>query len=393
MERNKILHNRAEIGLLDLPDNCIDAVITDPPYGLKFMRKAWDYEIPPVSTFAEILRVMKPGAHILCACGTRTQHRMAVNMEDAGFEIRDVICWHYGSGFPKSMNISKALDKTAGIEFNRESASGVGFMNSSGSKGYNVTKNKLIRKGESTDIAKQWDGWGTALKPATEFWTLARKPLSESTVAANILRWEVGGLNIDASRVPFESENDKKSAIYGIGTNIKGGNYGGKKFIQDRSLKVEINEKGRFPANIILDEFMASQLDEQTGLLTTGAQKPVKRKNRTGYTGSMSEDTNYIHEANSGGASRFFYVAKPSAEERGNYNTHPTVKPLALMHYLIKMICPIEPGRVILDPYAGSGTTLIAARQLGLDFIAYEMEADHISIIERRLQDFLGLFI
>ena len=412
---------------------------------------------------------------MLVACGTRTQHRMAVNIEDAGFEIRDVISWHYGEGFPKSMDISKQIDKMNGkhevdlsafgnyikatrksrfmtlskldelmgtntaaswwegrkdgvqlpskstyaklkvilnldnrfddlINWSEAEREKIGEKKSGLSEGTGNSVGKFTdnrnEKGfvditaPSTQDAKLWDGWGTALKPGTEFWTLARKPISESTIAGNVLKWGVGALNIDACRIAFRDDQDFNSATFGTGTNIMGGNYaGGNHTIDSVRKNIEANRAGRFPANVILDEFMAAEMDEQSGHLKAGGSVSGKEPS-TPAKNVYGEYGRHIFKGHgdSGGASRFFYVAKPSAEERKAYNNHPTVKPLALMHYLIKMICPIEPGRVVLDPFAGSGTTLIAARQLGLDFVAYEMEANHIPIIEQRLKDFLGLF-
>jgi len=421
MTLNQIIHGKLEDNIKDLPDNCIDAMPTDPPYGLKFMGKKWDHSVPSVESWKEVYRVLKPGGHMLVACGTRTQHRMVVNIEDAGFEIRDIITWHYGEGFPKSMDISKQIDKEAGAErvvlgINHAAAARNPRPRKISGQNRNFGEDK--RCGEdfsitkaATNAAKAWDGWGTAIKPATEFWTLARKPISEKTVAANVLRWGVGALNIDACRIPFQNDSDFKSATFGTGTNIIGGNYAGGNHKLDSDRKnIEANRRGRFPANIILDQFMAAEMDVQSGERKAGGsvsgnEASLPAKNVYGEYGRRS----FQAHGDSGGASRFFkvikwteedrfwerffYVPKPSPEERKAYNNHPTVKPLALMHYLIKMICPIEPGRVILDPFAGSGTTLIAARQLGLDFVAYEMEAAHIPIIEQRLKDFLGLFI
>ena len=179
----------------------IDLCYTDPPYGISFMGKKWDYDVPSVETWKECLRVLKPGGHILVACGTRTQHRMAVNIEDAGFEIRDIVAWIYGSGFPKSLNIGKAINKIDGVEFIAKPASGVGFMNNDKEDGYHPTINQLEQVGESSIRAKDWEGWGTALKPAMELWTMARKPLSEKNIAENVLKWGTGGINIDGSRV------------------------------------------------------------------------------------------------------------------------------------------------------------------------------------------------
>lgn len=488
MTRNQIILGKCEDELHSLPDNSVDAVVTDPPYGLKFMGKKWDHSVPGPEIWQEVFRVLKPGGHMLVACGTRTQHRMAVNIEDAGFEIRDVIAWHYGEGFPKSMDISKQIDKLNGREIlfahfaehyevkrkekglshNQicEAGKFFGVHNHGGASSnwglglgvptidqWNILQPLLglseeffpliqrveaerakigsrkgsefsYRPGEgnerrlteiieteaATDNAKVCDGWGTALKPATEFWTLARKPISEPNVAVNVLRWGTGAINIDACRIQFRSEKDYQSATFGTGTNIIGGNYAGSNHTLDSDRKnIEANRAGRFPANVILDEFMASQLNEQSGERPAGGSITTVRTGKTkGIYGQYSGGQLVASYGDSGGASRFykviewteedrywerfFYVAKPSSEERRPYNNHPTVKPLALMHFLIKMICPQQPGRIVLDPFAGSGTTLIAARQLGLDFVAYEMEALHIPIIEQRLKDFLGLF-
>lgn len=170
------------VTLRGMADNSVDSIVTDPPYGLAFMGKKWDYDVPSVEIWAECLRVLKPGGHLLAFAGTRTQHRMAVRIEDAGFEIRDMIAWVYGSGFPKSLDVSKAIDKAAGVAFDAVPASGVGFMNAEGAGGYNATKNQLVRKGDSTEAARQWQGWGTALKPALEPITMARKPLMSASV-------------------------------------------------------------------------------------------------------------------------------------------------------------------------------------------------------------------
>jgi site-specific DNA-methyltransferase (adenine-specific) len=310
---NAILTMDCLVGLAALPAESVDACVTDPPYGIGFMGKGWDGQVPPVEIWGEVLRVLKPGSHLLCACGTRTQHRMAVNIEDAGFEIRDVICWHYGQGFPKSLDIGKVVKK----------------------------------KGSD----QNWEGWGTGLKPATEFWTLARKPMSGKSVTDNVLLYGTGGLHIDSVRT----------------------------------------RKGRFPANVVLDEFMSGTLDQQSGILTSGKPSGRRKAGNKVYRplGVGQEVTGY---GDSGGASRFFYVAKADVAERGIGNDHPTVKPMALMQYLLRLICPIEAHRIVLDPFAGSGSTCIAARLLGIDFIAFERSQEYVAIAERRLREQLGLF-
>jgi DNA modification methylase len=204
-----LLHGDCLEQMKTLEDNSVDSIVSDPPYGISFMAKKWDYDVPSVEVWKEAMRVLKPGGHALIACGTRTQHRMVVNIEDAGFEIRDVVSWIYGSGFPKSLNISKAIDKAAGAE--REVIGDHPSINGTGKKWRKngaeveyVTKPVQLTV-PATDAAKQWDGWGTALKPSSEFFTLCRKPLSEKTVAANVLKWGTGGINIDACRVGTES--------------------------------------------------------------------------------------------------------------------------------------------------------------------------------------------
>lgn len=398
--KNRVLLEDCYIGLEALPDNCIDACVTDPPYGLGFMGKKWDHQVPAVQVWEQVLRVLKPGAHILVSCGTRTQHRMGVNIEDAGFEIRDVICWLYGSGFPKSHNISKAIDKSAGaVRQGISQKEPVKRMipGADQEKTESWIKNNgrvhipTISLSATSDVQK-WEGWGTALKPATELWTLARKPISEKSIADNVRKWGTGALNINASKISFQNEADFQSATFGTGTDITGGNFAGGRHALDSNRKnIEADPLGRWPANVILDEAAAVELDAQTGELTSG--KPVgKAGNTRNVYGKYSNDRDLTGYGDTGGASRFFYVAKPSAAERGPGNVHPTVKPLMLMSYLIRLICPLEPGRIVLDAYAGSGTTCIAARQLGLDYVAFENDPENFPTIERRFQQHLGLF-
>jgi DNA modification methylase len=402
LAKNRIHHMDCLEGMRQLPDGFIDCCVTDPPYGISFMGRGWDYSIPAVAVWKEVLRVLKPGGHMLVACGTRTQHRMAVNMEDAGFEIRDVICWHYGQGFPKSLDIGKAMDMEAGAERevvgskmgkggenlnkiaredagDRDDAKGCGAYG----KGAKQTTVSIPVTKASSEAAKKWDGWGTALKPATEFWTLARKPLAGKTIAANMVKYGVGGLNIDACRIEtteYINTHERKTNGVHFGQIKAHGTYQSKG-----------QEIGRFPSNLILDEFMAEAMDEQSGILTSG--QPVgKRKAVNNVYGQYSPGQDVTGYGDEGGASRFFYVAKADAAERGAGNTHPTVKPMTLMYYLIKLICPIEPGRVVLEPFAGSGTTCIAARLLGMDYMAFELSTEYVGMAEDRLRRELGLF-
>lgn len=323
------------VRLKELPDNSVDSVVTDPPWAIKFMSKRWDYEIPSTAVWLEVLRVLKPGGHALVCCGTRTQHRMVLNVEDAGFDIRDVITHLYGSGFPKSHNVG--------------------------------------------------DGIGTALKPAAEFWTLARKPLSESTVAKNVLKWGTGGLNIDASRIGVSANEPNlrttPTVDSGATSMFKLGNGPDGKGPETQ---------GRWPANLLLDETAAEMLDHQTGSLhPSGNKSKGLAKNSTGMfnigEGDFGQSTDY---KDSGGGSRFFYCAKASKAERnagleGLANGHPTVKPQKLMEYLIKLITP--PGGTVLDPFVGSGSTGVAAVKNGFKFIGCEMSAEYVEIAEKRI--------
>lgn len=250
-----LLHGDCLEQMKTLDDNSVDSIVSDPPYGISFMAKKWDYDVPSVEVWKEAMRVLKPGGHALIACGTRTQHRMVVNIEDAGFEIRDVVSWIYGSGFPKSLNISKAIDKAAGAErevvginedYLRRKPNG---MKTSGANSYNYSKSQHETNANitapATEAAKQWDGWGTALKPSSEFFTLCRKPLSESTIAKNVLKWGTGGINIDGCRV----ETDE---VMTSGRHTTGDQCGNSGYATVNRTEYKQNPQGRFPANLIL---------------------------------------------------------------------------------------------------------------------------------------------
>jgi site-specific DNA-methyltransferase (adenine-specific) len=346
---------------------------------------------------------------------------LAVAVEDAGFEIRDNIAWLYGSGFPKSHNISKAIDKAAGVEFEAKPASGVGFMNNT-DDGYNTTLNQLTRTGESTDDAKAWDGWGTALKPAHEPIVVARKPLI-GTVAENVLEHGVGGINVDACRIGTTVETWPISRNYSSRAMSRPGST----LADDAETQLTGDiPAGRWPANIILDEYTAELLDEQSGLVK-GAVGMKKHTNFTFDVGEHEGQRFTQGKSDIGGASRFFYVAKASKRDRnegldniegkeisakGNglartcntcgastldgcdcpdrtfsnpvrQNFHPTVKPTALMQYLIRLVTPAN--GVVLDPFAGSGSTGKAAILENKHFIGIELTAEYLPIIEGRL--------
>ena len=418
-----------------LEDNSVDSIVSDPPYGISFMAKKWDYDVPSVEVWKEAMRVLKPGGHALIACGTRTQHRMVCNIEDAGFEIRDVVSWIYGSGFPKSLNIGKAIDKMDASDTQQErrykftewvrshdvksrdidkvtntkmgshyttaasqpaimtrehleacrhlfsevpqwvedecdkrsvesenfkSRDVVGEKSSglSGGSGNTVGRftDSLNENGKvdittpATEAAKQWDGWGTALKPACEFFTLCRKPLSEKTVAANVLKWGTGGINVDGCRVGTEST-------------------------------------GRFPANLIHDGS-----EEVLGLFPeTGDKSPARffycpKASKTDRNeGCESLDDKF--RACLAGSDRETNGILDDVSERFRTkpakNNHPTVKPTALMAYLCRLITP--PGGVVLDPYMGSGSTGKAAIKEGFGFVGVELDPGYHEIAKSRV--------
>ncbi len=501
--------------LKNLPDCSVDAVVTDPPYLIDFMGKGWDSAdgiAGKPDVWREALRVLKPGGHLLAFGATRTYHRMTCAVEDAGFEIRDSIHWVYGSGFPKSLDVSKAMDKVAGVQFSSSPASGVGFMGADGPSGYNPTKNKLTRVGESSDLAKQWQGWGTALKPSHEPVIVARKPLI-GTVAANVQQYGTGALNIDASRVGRAVDD------------ISGWSQSGSKSSENKSMsgqnyarELKEDASGRWPSNLLLshtedcaegacaDDCAVAEMDRQNecasrffpvfryqakpaksekgvyltcdceaGTVPAWVNEVRSQLGKTGVTSRVrvtcaeptmeghdystpsfgneptdlfpqdgksttsmktnstidwktsdslqqpninvsTEDANYATALGSSlavsaeslslstqttstsreKAGRCTGVAAPATyasswngkkcetcgsaiKSRG----HETVKPIALMEWLIRLVTP--PGGVVLDPFLGSGTTGIAAKRLGFDFIGIEREEEYIKIAQARI--------
>ena len=418
-----VIHGDCLEVLRSMPDASVDAVVTDPPYGLSFMGKRWDYDVPSVDVWAECLRVLKPGGHLLAFAGTRTQHRMAVRIEDAGFEIRDMIAWVYGSGFPKSLDVSKAIDKAAGAErvaYGVRTYADGHVQRSSPDKlrppigTFERTQDGRFVTAPATDDARRWHGWGTALKPAMEPITVARKPL-DGTVAANVLAHGTGALNIDGCRVGTSksvpaSLSRTSNAVYGrgLGGHAQDGTEGG----HDPNL-------GRWPANLIhdgSDEVLA--LFPDTGKSTGG---------RIGNAGGgqvanipvgqfTNGDPGY---GDSGSAARFFYCAKASRRDRNEgcegmprsmpraangaenavsagrgslskprENHHPTVKPTDLMRYLCRLVTP--PGGVVLDPFAGSGSTGKAAMLEGFRFVGIEREAEYVELASARIRNASG---
>tara|TARA_R100001530_G_scaffold114029_1_gene80976 strand:- start:143 stop:1459 length:1317 start_codon:yes stop_codon:yes gene_type:complete len=430
----EILHGDCLDVLKTLDDNSIDSIVTDPPYGLSFMGKRWDYDVPSVAVWCECLRVLKHGGHLLSFAGARTYHRMAVNIEDAGFEIRDQIMWVYGSGFPKSLNIGKAVDKlqgndreVVGVSENEKDFRDLG-KNTKEIHGLDKLGVGVSASRKSIDITKgntEHEGWGTALKPAHEPIVMARKPLSEKTIAKNVLKWGTGGINIDGCRVgtnpQYKYNADKNGTTFHgkQGERIK-------QTAEKKGSEVIISTKGRFPANFIHDGS-----DEVVGLFpnskSASGQTTITRRQ-----GTWDRDDKGMFDAgrsstfegygDSGSASRFFYCPKANKKERNagcedmrirqvnkmnsfgkqeNHtcsdganrkgdkgsalmqNHHPTVKPLALMRYLCRLVTP--PSGVVLDPFMGSGTTGIAAKAEGFGFVGIEREADYAEIAMARI--------
>lgn len=381
------LHNRDCLDVLrGAPSDSVDAIVTDPPYGLSFMGKRWDYDVPSVEIWSECLRVLKPGGHLLSFGGSRTYHRMAVNVEDAGFEIRDQVMWVYGSGFPKSHNVSKAIDKMAGAEREVVGANPNHRPNNVNYRGVYSGGNTGAPTitAPATDAAKQWDGWGSALKPAHEPIVLARKPLGEKTLAANVLKHGTGAINVDGCRVG----TDERLQGSTVRNDMRGGGFGsGHKPHYDLE-KYQQNAKGRFPANLIhdgSDEVLAG-FPESKGAVSNG------RKGKNGPVGDfgLGEQRQEPGYKDQGSAARFFYCAKASKSDRDEGNIHPTVKPTDLMAYLCRMVTP--PGGVVLDPFLGSGSTGKAAVREGFKFIGIEREPEYFAIAEARISAAADLF-
>ena len=411
----------------EMPDNSVDSIVTDPPYELGFMGKSWDASgiAFNVDVWREALRVLKPGGHLIAFSGSRTYHRMAVAIEDAGFEIRDQIMWVYGSGFPKSHNVSKGIDKAAGAErevVGTKIASPKGIKVAEqrtdiGAGSFGGEAKEIDITAPATPAAKQWDGWGTALKPAHEPMVLARKPLI-GTVANNVLTYGTGGLNIDGSRVGIaegdEPSAGKRTATFGNQDTVSGGDGSGG----------WVASTGRFPANFIhdgSDEVLALFPDTKaTGSgRVSGFRKGGASENAVGLAGKKNAADGF---SDSGSAARFFYCAKASkrdrnegldgfiskftaaAEFRPNHmekalegesgnpygrfqpvaNHHPTVKPTSLMQYLVRLVTP--PGGTVLDPFMGSGSTGKACAYEGFDFIGIDQSAEYVEIARARIE-------
>jgi len=352
--------------LRTMQDNSIDAVVTDPPYGLSFMGKKWDYDVPSTEIWAECLRVLKPGSYLLAFAGTRTQHRMAVRIEDAGFEIRDMLAWMYGSGFPKSHDVSKAIDKThganrtiIGVNPNHRLGHSKGLSAGVAMSGQPHTGDGNITA-PATELAKKYDGWGTALKPAMEPITMARKPF-KATVAQNVQEWRTGAINIDGCRIgKRKSRRLNRSGSIGYGGSEPQG------IVDDGGI-------GRWPANVMHDGSEA-------------VLKGMGQASRFFYCPKASNvDRDHGCDAMEARVTRC--MENPDTRDRPTpmkSNFHPTVKPTELMRYLCRLVTPKD--GVVLDPFTGSGSTGRGAILEGFRFIGCEMDADYIKIAEARIQ-------
>jgi site-specific DNA-methyltransferase (adenine-specific) len=372
--------------LRQLPDASVDAVVTDPPYGLSFMGKKWDYDVPSVEVWAECLRVLKPGGHLLAFAGTRTQHRMAVRIEDAGFEIRDMIAWVYGSGFPKSLDVSKAIDKAAGAEREtkrvryspqqlncKDGQNERPWMKAAAETGFH----EMPGDDPATDAARQWQGWGTALKPALEPITVARKPLS-GTVAEAVLKHGTGALNVDGCRVGDEVRQCAFTSL----APCKGNRLGATDTAQARrGTQGDPKEyTGRWPANLIHDGS-----EEVTGLLGEAARffyspKAGGTDRNEGLDEFDPSQTNFAK----GTGLRLNGDGTVRNKNQTTRNIHPTVKPTDLMQYLCRLVTP--PGGTVLDPFMGSGSTGKAAQMEGFRFIGCERDPDYFAIAKARVE-------
>lgn len=372
----------------------VETCITDPPYGLAFMGKAWDHAVPDETYWRLVRDAILPGGVLLAFGGTRLWHWLAVGIEQAGWEIRDTLMWLYGSGFPKSLDISKAIDKAASAE--REVVGPNRWDGLHGSRNTNAygDASRAPTTAPATDAANTWHGWGTALKPAWEPIILAMNPL-DGTFAQNAERHGVAGLNVDGARIEAP-EGVQTRPRHDVGTDAphRQSNAMNKGFRGDVDESVRF---GRWPANLVLDGDAAEMLDEQSGERTSGHMKAGTRRAAQDEPGSVcygtygGDATKADTYADSGGASRFFYTAKASRSDRGADNDHPTVKPSDLMKWLCTLT-KTPTGGTVLDPFMGSGTTVYAAKEMGRKAIGIEIEERYCEIAaERCCQEVLAI--
>jgi len=416
--------------LKELPDNSVDSCVCDPPYHLTsivkrfgaanaapakvgktgayerasrgFMGQQWDGGDVAfqTDTWAEVLRVLKPGGHLLAFSGTRTVHRMVCAIEDAGFEIRDSIAWIYGSGFPKSHDVSKGIDRMAGAEREvvgiRRFADGTSARRTAGASGVPGSgvagqSNETV---PATDAAREWQGWGSALKPALEPVCLARKPLSEKSIAANVLKWGTGAINVDGCRVDFASDADRwKPEHHRQGSKPQPMDWG-----KDAKRFEGTAPQGRWPANLVTDgsDEVLAGFPAARSSCNANESKSAEGRDTAIFGNAKSHAIPGVNTfSDSGSAARFFYTAKADQAERhagcgDKGNNHPTVKPVSLMQWLVRLVTP--PGGTVLDCFMGSGSTGIACQREQFSFIGCELSPEYAAIAEARMRDDAGMF-
>ena len=376
----------------DMEDDSIHAITTDPPYGLEFMSRDWDdlgsKANAQVNWHQEWMEkaydVLKPGGHMLVFGGNRTHHYVMMAAEFAGFEIRDTITWHYGSGYPKGVNVDKKID-----EMNEEEREVIGTKTFTQGGGNSLN----MREGEEREVeheytkpsseeAEKWEGWNSTLKPATEYVLVARKPMSEGTIAENVLKHGTGAYNVDACRIGDIEREKQRSTGEKVSenTSMSGAN-------TEREV-IGIKE-GRHPANVVFDAIEAGKLDEIVGDLPgpwgSNSDSVNSESSIFGVSGGVDNEK---WASDSGGPSRYFYTSKASKKERtvdGELeNDHPTVKPVDLMEWLVRLVT--KEGQRVLDPFSGSGTTVLATWNTARSGVGIERESKHAETARERLE-------
>ena len=361
----QILHGDNRETLKTIADNSIDAIVTDPPYGIDFLGKAWDANTGALETYQECLRVLKPGGHILAFSAARTYHHLAVTLEQAGFEIRDQIMWIYSSGFPKSQDIGRSIQRGLGVKEKKAHKHNVPRNGGAGDTKHSESDGQIV---VTDPEAKKWEGWGTALKPAHEPIALARKPIKLS-IARNCLTHGVGALNIDATRIPVEGADTRSGGSDGW-DRVEFGQAEPNKYSGDGYVP---NEQGRFPSNV-LGEIAEPYPKYFYCPKVSRAERHIGHKTPPPMFGDVSGA--YGPDGNR--------MAVGLDARTGNQgNNHPTVKPIELMKYLIRLITP--PGGTVLDPFNGSGSTGCAAVELGMTYIGCELDQRYVEIARRRI--------